>query len=159
MLLTDLTVLAATLTTGLVAGLLFVFAHAVMPGLGTGDDGLLVAAFQRIDAAISNVWMMISFLGSPVLTAAALVLDLTGDNMTVPWLVAALVLVVATVLITGGVHLPLNRALHEVDAGDAAAAAAARRWFEARWVRWNIVRTVTSTASFAALCAALLVSG
>ena len=68
-----------------------------------------------------------------------------------PWLVAALVLVLATVVVTGSVHLPLNRALLEVDAATRAAAAAGRRAFETRWVRWNVVRTVTSTASFAAL--------
>ena len=98
---TDLVLLAATVTTGLVAGLLYVFAHAVMPGLGSADDRLLVAAFQRIDAAIGNPWMMVTFLGSPVLTAAALVVDLAGDRAAVPWLVAALALVVATVLVTG----------------------------------------------------------
>ena len=156
---TDLVLLAATVTTGLVAGLLYVFAHAVMPGLGRADDRLLVAAFQHIDAAIENPWMMVTFLGSPVLTAAALLVDAAGDRVAVPWLVAALALVVATVLVTGRVHLPLNRALHDVDTTDPAATAAGRRAFEARWVRWNVVRTVTATASFAALAAALLVVG
>ena len=156
---TDLVLLAATVTTGLVAGLLYVFAHAVMPGLGKADDRVLVTAFQRIDAAIANPWMMATFLGSPVLTAAALVIDLAGDRAAVPWLVAALILVLATVLVTASVHLPLNRALHEIDTADPAATAAGRRAFETRWVRWNVVRTVTSTASFTALAAALLVVG
>lgn len=160
---TDLVLLAATVTTGLVAGLLYVFAHAVMPGLGTADDRLLVTAFQRIDAAIANPWMMATFLGSPVLTAAALVInlgvDLAGDRAAVPWLVSALILVLATVLVTASVHLPLNRALHEVDTADPAATAAGRRVFETRWVRWNVVRTVTSTASLTALAVALLVVG
>ena len=50
-------------------------------------------------------------------------------------------------------------ALHEVDTDDPAATAAGRRAFETRWVRWNVVRTVTSTGSFTALAAALLVVG
>jgi uncharacterized membrane protein len=156
---TDLLVLAAAVTTGLVAGLLYVFAHAVMPGLGSAEDQVFVAAFQRIDAAIGNPWMMVTFLGSPVLTVAALVVDLAGDRATVPWLVAALTLVIATVLVTGRVHLPLNRALAEVDTSDPAATAAGRRAFETPWVRWNVVRTVTSTTSFIALAVALLVVG
>ncbi|MGH3812717.1 MAG: hypothetical protein ACRDUV_09720 [Pseudonocardiaceae bacterium] len=48
------TLMSATPATAMVAGLLFSFAHSVMPGLGTlGDRGFLTA-FQRIDAAISN---------------------------------------------------------------------------------------------------------
>jgi len=156
---TDLLLLAATLTTGLVAGLLYAFFHAVMPGLGSADDQVSVTAFQRIELAIGNPWMMVAFVGSPVLTAAALAADLAGDRAVLPGLLVALVLTLATVGITGAVHLPLNRALLEVDASDPVAAAAGRAVFEARWNRWNVVRTASSIASFAALTVALLGSG
>src|SRR5688572_1612382 len=94
------TLMGATLATAMVAGLLFSFAHSVMPGLGTLDDRGFLAAFQRIDAAISNPWMMLTFLGSPALTLAALLLHLPGRSPAVRWLVVALVLVGATVLVT-----------------------------------------------------------
>ena len=55
------------LAAAMVAGLMFCFAHSVMPGLGTLEDLGLPTAFQRIDAAISNPWMMLTFLGSPAL--------------------------------------------------------------------------------------------
>jgi uncharacterized membrane protein len=152
------TLMGATLATAMVAGLLFSFAHSVMPGLGTLDDRGFLAAFQRIDAAISNPWMMLTFLGSPVLTLAALLLHLPDRSQAMPWLVVALVLAVATVIITGAIHLPLNAAIQ-----DAAPAlldvAELRSRFEGRWVRWNVVRTVTSTGSLAALCWALFVAG
>lgn len=152
------TLMGATVTTAMVAGLLFCFAHSVMPGLGDLDDRGYLAAFQRIDAAISNPWMMLTFLGSPVLTVAALLLHLPGRNPAGPWLVVALALVVATIVITGAVHLPLNAAVQDaapafVDAADL------RTRFEDRWVRWNVVRTVTSTGSLAALSWALFVAG
>jgi uncharacterized membrane protein len=152
------TLMGATLATAMVAGLLFSFAHSVMPGLGTLDDRGFLAAFQRIDAAISNPWMMLTFLGSPALTLVALLLHLPDRSKAVPWLVAALVLAVATVIITGAIHLPLNAAIQ-----DAAPAfrevADLRTRFEGRWVRWNVVRTVTSTGSLAALSWALFVAG
>lgn len=85
--------LGATLATAMVAGLLFSFAHSVMPGLGTLDDRGFLAAFQRIDTAISNPWMMLTFLGSPALTLVALLLHLPDRSQAVPWLVVALVLV------------------------------------------------------------------
>jgi uncharacterized membrane protein len=152
------TLTGATITTAMVAGLMFVFAHSVMPGLSALDDSAYLAAFQRIDAAIPNPWMMLTFLGSPALTLAALLLHLPGRSAAVPWLVVALVLVVATIAITGAVHLPLNAAVQ--DAAPAFAdAAGLRDRFEDRWVRWNVVRTVTSTGSLAALSWALFVAG
>jgi uncharacterized membrane protein len=152
------TLMGATLTTAMVAGLLFCFAHSVMPGLGALDDRGYLAAFQRIDAAIPNPWMMLTFLGSPVLTVAALLLHLPGRNPAGPWLVVALVLVAATIMITGVVHLPLNAASQEAAPGFAEAAELRAR-FESRWEPWNVVRTVTSTGSFAALSWALFVAG
>lgn len=151
-------VLAATLTTAMVAGLLFCFAHAVMPGLGALEDRALLASFQRIDAAIANPWMMLTFLGSPALTLAALLVHLPDRGPAVPWLVVALVLVVATVLVTGAIHLPLNGAIQ--DAAPAFADAAdLRSRFETRWVRWNVVRTITSTGALGCLSWALVVAG
>ena len=150
--------MGATLTTAMVAGLLFCFAHLVMPGLATLDDRGYLTAFQRIDAAIPNPWMMVTFLGSPVLTLAALVIQLTDDGPAVPWLALALVLVAATVAITAAVHLPLNAAV-QAAAPQFSDAAGLRSRFESRWVRWNVVRTTTSVGALAALAWALFVSG
>ncbi|WP_109471140.1 DUF1772 domain-containing protein [Ornithinimicrobium cavernae] len=151
------TLIGATLTTGLTAGLLYAFAHCVMPGLGTLSDEDSLRGFQRIDAAIANPWMGLAFLGSPVLTLAALVLHLPGGGGAVTWLAVALVLVVATVAVTVAVHLPLNARV-QAAAPDFSDAATLRERFEARWVTWNIVRTVTSVGSLGALSVALLLS-
>ena len=51
----------ATVSTAMVAGLMFVFAHSVMPGLGTLDDRGFLTAFQRIDAAITNPWICLLY--------------------------------------------------------------------------------------------------
>ena len=152
------TLWGATVATAMVAGLLFAFAHSVMPGLGMLDDRGFLTAFQRIDAAVSKSWMMLTFLGSPALTLAALLLHLPGQSPAVPWLVVALVLVIATVLITGAIHLPLNAAIQQA-APELSDAADPRSRFEDRWVRWNVIRAVTSTGSLAALSWTLLVVG
>lgn len=152
------TLTGAVFTTAMVAGLMFCFAHSVMPGLGTlGDRGFLTA-FRRIDAAVPNPWMMSTFLGSPVLTLAALLLHLPDRNPAVPWLVVALALLVSTVLVTGGIHLPLNAAVRDA-APQLPDPAALRSRFEERWVRWNVVRAVTSAAALSALSWALFVAG
>lgn len=147
--------IAATVATGLTAGLLFAFAHSVMPGLGRLDDHTYLTGFQRIDAAIQNPWMMCAFLGSPVLTLAAVLLQLRDGGLTLLLVVVAMTLILVTIAITASVHLPLNAA---VQGGAPAFADAAdlRERFEGRWVAWNWARAATSIASFAALCGALL---
>src|SRR5918997_1613644 len=101
--------LAATMTMGLMAGVFGVFAHAIMPGLRETDDRAFVGAFQSIDRAIINPWFMPAFMGALVLTGVAAVLHLLGDtNGVLPWIVAALILYLAVFVITIAVNVPLN---------------------------------------------------
>jgi len=137
--------LAATLTAGLMAGVYGIFALAIMPGLRATDDRTFVAAFGAIDRAIVNPLFMLWFFG-PLLFAAAAAL---GGGDALPWIVAALVLSLAVVVITFAVHLPLNDAIKTVGAREP--------FHEARWVAWNLVRAVLSTAAFGLLMWALLV--
>lgn len=150
--------LGAIVTTALVAGLLVVFAHAVMPGLATLDDRAFLTAFQRIDAAIENPWLALTFLGSPVLALLALLLHVRAHSPAVPWLALALGLIVATVAITAAVHLPINATI-QAAAPQFTDAAVLRADLTSRWVVWNVVRALTSTSAVAVLAWALFVSG
>ena len=155
------TLLTATLLTGLVAGLLFTFAQAVMPGLSRSGDAGFVAGFQAIDGAINNPWQGATFAGAPLLTVLALVLQLgDGGGSTAVCVLAAVVLLGAALAITFRVHLPLNAAIQAVGEPDGVAdLAAVRRSFEARWVRWNVVRAALSTAAFGCLAWSLVLFG
>jgi uncharacterized membrane protein len=152
---------AAALTVGLMAGLFAAFSYAVMPGLRRVDDSAFVAAMQQINVAILNPWFLTGFLGGLLFTALAGVLHL-GDRSrpVLPWIAAGLVLYAATLAITGRVNVPLNNALAAAGgAGEASDLAAVRRRFEAPWVRWNLVRTVTSIIAFGCLVGALVRHG
>lgn len=155
------TLVVATLTAGLLAGLFYSFTCAVMPGLHNASDRTYVEAMQRINVAILNPWFMLSFLGVLVLTAAAAVLQFTGGTRAVAWCVlAALVLAVATLVITGAANVPLNNALAAAGPIDQISdLAAVRERFESSWVRWNLVRTLTATAAFGCLAWALVLHG
>jgi uncharacterized membrane protein len=156
------TLIAATLTMGLMAGIFSVFAHAIMPGLGRTDDRTFVGAFQSIDKAIINPWFMPAFMGALVLTGLAALLRLFGDRGAVlPWLVAAFVLYLAVVVITMGVNVPLNDALQQAGSPDEIAdlAAAREQFDEPRWARWNVIRALASTAAFGCLMWALVLYG
>lgn len=142
---------AAVITTGLVAGLFAVFAHAVLPGLARADDRTFVEAVQGINAAILNGWFAASFGGAPLATTAAVLLHLGARPL--PWIVAGLVLHAAVLVVTFRVNVPLNDALAATGTDDPATA---RKSFETAWVRWNAVRAVASTAAFGCLVAALV---
>ncbi len=150
--------LAATITVALMAGLYYAFTISVMPGLARAGDEVFVAAMRQINRAILNGWFAIGFGGSAVLAAIAAVLHL-GDP-SLPWIIAALVLYVSTLVVTFSVNVPLNNALDA--SGDPAGsrdAPAVRAAFESRWVRWNTVRTLVCVLALGCLAWALMVRG
>jgi uncharacterized membrane protein len=148
---------AATMTMGLMAGVFGLYAHAIMPGLRKTDDRTFVGAFQAIDRAIVNPLFMTWFLGALALTGVAAAL-LGGERSVLPWVVGAVALYLAVFVITIAVHVPLNDALKAADpAMDPAAVRG--RFDEARWVAWNVVRAVLSTAGLGCLAWALVQYG
>lgn len=150
--------LAAALTTGLSAGLFYAYFFSVMPGLGATDDRTFVGAMQSINIKILNGWFVVAFLGPLVFTVLAGALHVDSRWRSVlPWIVAALVLYLLTLLITFGANVPLNNALAAAGEPDGIAdLAAVRQRFEDGWVRWNVARTVTSIAAFGCLAWALV---
>jgi uncharacterized membrane protein len=147
---------AATMTTGLMAGVFGLYAHTIMPGLHKTDDRTFVGAFQAIDRAIINPLFMVWFFGALALAAAAAAL-VGGEGSVLPWVAAALVLYLAVVVITVAVHLPLNDAIKAAGEPDRISdlAAVRERFDEARWVAWNVGRAVLSTAALGCLAWAL----
>ena len=153
--------LAATLTTGLVAGVFDLYAHTIMRGLGETDDRTFVGAFQAIDRAIINPLFMLTFLGALVFTGAAALLQLRAGRPVLPWVTVAFALYLVTFVITLAINVPLNDAIRAAGDPDRIADLAAVRadFHEARWRAWNVVRAVLSTAAFGALAWSLLLDG
>lgn len=140
------TLLTATLTCALVAGVIFTFAILIMPGIGVLDDRGFLRAFQVIDAVIqqgSPLFFLVWF-GSAASVCAAAVLgfwEVTGVDRVL-LVAAATVFVVGVHVPTLTVNVPLNNAVQRLDvpATPQAVASDARLAFEARWTRWNTVR-------------------
>lgn len=157
-----LTLLPATITMGLVAGVFGDWANTVMPGLGTTDERTFVGAFQALDRAILSPLFLFVFMGALVLTGVAAVLYLRGeDRSPLPWVAVAFVLYLASWVVTMAIHEPLNNVLRTVGEPDRIADPAAVRdaFHEARWVAWHIVRTIATTAAFGCLAWALVLHG
>ncbi|MCT2593642.1 DUF1772 domain-containing protein [Streptomyces sp. N2-109] len=151
---------AATVLTGLMAGIYFAFSVAVMPGLAATNDETFVRSMQSVNVKILNGWFMLAFFGALLLPALAGVLLFRDGGMraVVVWVVAAFVLYAATIGITAGVNVPLNDKLAAAGsaAGDSGFAAA-REQFETVWVRGNAARALLATAACGCLVRALIV--
>ncbi len=147
----ELALILATLFCALTAGFVFAFATVVMPGIAKLGDKGFIRAFQVIDGVIQAGQPVfgVVWLGSAVallLTAAMGVLFLDGIARAAV-VVSTLIYVFGVQLPTFRINVPMNNALQalDVETMDDNALAAARGDFEARWLRWNTIRTVLAT--------------
>ena len=154
--------MAATITMGIGAGVYLLYAFAIMPGLRRTDDRTFVGAYQQIDTAVVGPFLLVFFVGPLVTAALAAGVRLgDGDRGALVLIVGAVALQLAMVGMTVRVNVPLNDGIKA--AGEPSQiddiAAVRRRFNEARWVRWNIVRASAATVAFGLLAWALVLHG
>lgn len=156
----SLVLLAATLATGLMAGLYFAFSVAVMPGLARTGDRAMIETMQRVNVAILNGWFSLAFGGALVLGVIAAILHRGGEGRpALPWIIAGVVLYAASLVITMGFSVPLNDRLADAGApGRIHDPAAVRAQFESAWVHWNVARTLVATGALGCLAWAMRVA-
>lgn len=149
----DIVVIVAALLCAMVTGLLFGFAVVAMPGIGTLPDRDFLRGFAAMDRVIQDrqPLFMVAWVGSVLAIAATAlvgVVDLDGSERALAILAAAVYLL-GVQLPTAAINIPLNNAVQalDLDALDDPALAVARRSFEARWNRWNAVRTALGTVA------------
>lgn len=146
----QLSLTTATLLCSLVAGFVLAFACVAMPGLGTLNDRAFLHAFQVVDRVIQNnqpIFLLV-WVGSIVALVASGLLGLGRLEGVDRWLLLAMVVVylAGVQAPTLAINVPLNNQLQALDVQtlDETALAEARRAFEPRWNRWNVVRTVVA---------------
>ncbi|TDB88504.1 DUF1772 domain-containing protein [Actinomadura sp. KC216] len=151
----------ATITTGLTAGVFTDWSNTVMPGLGDTDDRTFVTAFRALNDAIENpLFLGVEFLGALLFIGLSVVLHLRAEHRrTLIWIGAALAFYLVAHMVTYAVHLPLNDKI--MDAAplttDADYAAARAQLDESTWTVWNTVRALATTTAFACLTWALTI--
>jgi uncharacterized membrane protein len=149
--------IAALLSSGLLAGLYYAYAVSVMPALGTFDDRTFIDVMNKINVVIVNPPFLLTFLGSVGFTALAGAFYLKPEGRSVlVWVGIGLALNIASLAITSAINVPLNDKLATA-AGSTTPAdlATLRDQFESLWVRWNVIRALTNTAATGALAWAL----
>ena len=149
-------VFAASLGSGLIAGVFFAFSTFVMRALARRPVAEGVAAMQAINVTVINPLFLGTFLGTAVACGPAIIgAWLQWDRPGAGWVLAgALCYLVGTFGLTLACNVPLNNAL----AGVAPTGSdAARIWshYLSRWTMWNHVRTGAALAASGAFVVAL----
>jgi uncharacterized membrane protein len=144
---------AATVGSGLLAGVFFAFSAFVMSALRRLPDQDGAAAMRSLNVTAQRPPLMIALFGVSVLCVVVIVRAVTDwSRPGAGWLLAgALLTVVGAVVVTAVVNVPLNNRLN---AGTVA-------WsdFLAGWMPGNHARTVLCLAGCAALVAGAIRQG
>lgn len=143
---------AATVAMGLIAGVFYIFACAIMPALARSDDRVFVEVMRNINDVIQNPVFFLSFIGALVLTGVS-AWQARGRPYR-GWVWAGLGAYALAFLVTVAFNIPLNDGL-----ASTADVGVARDRFERAWVGWNVVRAVLSTGAVGCLGRGLVLYG
>ena len=146
----------ALILSGLSAGFFATYQFSVVRGLAQVGDTTYVIIFQAINNTIRDLEFGIVFFGTAPAIAMALWTHRHRSSKTLLWLTMALLLAIATLLITFLGNIPLNNALAEIVPLTTDIASAARTEFEAPWNRLNLFRTLTSLGALSCVVVATL---
>jgi uncharacterized membrane protein len=153
MTLPNLILIVSGTLTGMLAGVLFAFSVAVIPGLRDLDAKGHIAAMQRINVRIINPLFMLSFLGPTVLLPLAAFLH--RDSTAFPlMLIATALYVIGVNGVTIVGNVPLNDRLAEVtvDTLTGVEAEQIRQDYHGQgslWMRLHHLRTVAAVGAVA----------
>ena len=149
-----LTILA-TLGTGLIAGVFFIFSVAIMRALERVPGGM--AAMQSMNVAVPNPMFLGVFLGTGLVCLALAIISVVRWEQPGAMLIlaAALLYLIGSIGVTIIFNVPMNNALV---AADPSSSAGQELWknYLTNWTFWNHIRTITSLGAFASFIAALL---
>jgi uncharacterized membrane protein len=134
---------------GVVGGVFFAFSSFVMKALAQLPASQGVAAMQRINVVVVNLWFMAAFLGTAALSVAVCALAWwAGEAAPHAWPLwrAALFYLVGTLLVTVAINVPMNDRLARMEISSPQAAAYWPEYLR-RWGFWNHVRGVAAMAA------------
>jgi uncharacterized membrane protein len=146
----------ATLGSGVMAGLFFIFSNTIMTALGRLPPPGGIAAMQSINVVILNPTFLATFMGTALLSGLLVIAALFrwSEPGSFYLLAGGLLYLVCSIVVTMVFNVPLNDAIEAADPGSAEAAALWARYLSV-WTAWNHVRTIGSLAATASFIMAL----
>lgn len=157
----EIALVAATLATGLVAGVFLTFSDFVMRALGRSHPSAGIEAMQMINREVYRSLFMVLLMGLAVvsLVLAAAGSAFAGRDVAL-WLAgAAAVYLFGVFAVTGRKNVPMNQHLDHMEHRSAAAHFYWDR-YRRDWTRWNHLRWVAAlSASVCYLGATVTLAG
>ncbi|KAF3886670.1 MULTISPECIES: anthrone oxygenase family protein [Nostocales] len=137
--------LVATLGCGLVAGVFFAFSTFVMSALARLQPREGIVAMQSINITAINPLFMVALFGTALACLFLAIASLLKWHQpgAVYWLVASLLYLVGTVVVTIAFNVPLNDAL-AIAKPDTTEGANLWARYLTNWTFWNHVRTIAA---------------
>lgn len=142
---------AAVLLTGLSAGLFYAWSVSVIPGTKKVPDLTYLETMQSINRAILNPAFFLVFFGSMVLLSISTVYEYHGHRWSFAFiLIATILYLCGTIGVTGLGNVPLNNQLEalSIDQMSVEELKDLRTFYENRWNRLHLIRTLFAVSSF-----------
>lgn len=141
-----------TVFSGLMAGLFYAWSISVTPGLAKIDNASYLHAFQSMNRAILNPLFFVIFFGLLVLLPMLSYSSFRDSVSSQYWyaILATIIYFIGIMGVTIGGNVPLNKALEvlQIDSITPDEMDIFRKGFESKWNRLNLIRTISSTATF-----------
>lgn len=149
-------VFASAIGAALVSGIFYAFSTFVMQALGRLAPREAIAAMQSINIVVINPLFFLAFFGTGVLCVATIAASLVPETEVslAPALAGGVLYFFGCLGVTMVGNVPLNDKLAKVSPDDAEAELL---WssYQARWIRWNHIRTAASLAAAASFLIAV----
>jgi len=155
-----ISLILATLTTGIMSGTFFIWSFSVTEGIGKLSAHTYLAAFQSMNRTILNPLFFVVFIGAAILIPLTVFLHFKTPISPRLWMMigAALFYCIGSFALTMFGNVPMNNSLDalQIDSLTLQQAKAFRLGFEDKWNQFNMIRTITSTIAFLLLILACL---
>ncbi len=143
--------LGAVILTGLSAGLFYSWSVSVIPGTQNLSNTTYLETMQAINRAILNPAFYTVFFGSVVFLSIGSIYEF-DLNKTAFWLILAssICYLIGTIGVTGLGNVPLNNQLDvlKIEELSSDKIAEFRAFYESKWNRLHLIRTICSMVSF-----------
>lgn len=137
----------AAVSTGMMAGIYFIFSNTVMPALAAMAKAPAAEAMQLINRIILNPLFFILFMGSALASVVIVTITLFGAGNSSGYIgLCAALLLITTFISTMAFNVPLNNKLDEADLNTEVAKEIWAHYLD-KWVKWNHFRTLLSFVS------------
>ena len=153
-----LVLFGAVILTGLSAGFFYAWLVSVIPGTKKVDGSVYLETMQSINRAILNPAFFLIFFGSLIFLSIGSVYQFNTGKTTFWFMLAAsLLYLIGTVGVTGLGNVPLNNKLDALNVNEKSSKRILefRNYYESKWNRLHLIRTIFAVHSFLLSVAAL----